>query len=77
MVRVLILAVLIGMVSTGVANETTSSEDEPSGAAGMRGFGRLIGVLTVIGAILLALLVVAGVLSLFDVFGHEYADPPV
>lgn len=75
MLRVLILAMLIGMVSTGVANER--SEDEPSGAAGMRGFGRLIGVLTVIGAVLLALLVLAGVLSLFDVFGHEYADPPV
>ena len=77
MLRMLVLVVLVGMVSTGVANELQPDDREVGGSAGMRGFGRLIGVLVVIGAVLLTLLIIAGILSLFGVFEHDVIDPVV
>ena len=75
LLKLLLLVMMVGMVSNAPAHqESGGSTDEHTAG---RGFGRIIGIVTIIGAILLLLLVAAGVLSLFGVFQNELADPPV
>ncbi len=75
LLKLLLLAMMMGMVSNApIHQESGSATDEYTAG---RGFGRIVGVVTIVGAILLLLLVLAGVLSLFGLFEHDLADPPV
>ncbi len=75
LLKLLLLAMMMGMVSNApIHQESGSATDEYTVG---RGFGRIVGVVTIVGAILLLLLVLAGVLSLFGLFEHDLADPPV
>ncbi len=75
LLKLLLFAMMIGMVTNApIHQEPESSTDEYTAG---RGFGRIVGVATMIGAVLLLLLILAGVLSLFGVFEHDLADPPV
>lgn len=75
LLKLLLLAMMIGMVTNApIHQEPHSSTDEQTAG---RGFGRIVGVATIIGALLLLLLILGGVLSLFGVFQHDLADPPV
>ncbi len=75
LLKILLFAVMMGMVTNAPIHQEPGSRTDEYTAG--RGFGRIVGVATIIGAILLLLLVLAGVLSLFGVFEHELADPPV
>ena len=66
---------LVGMVSSGP--RTPARDQDPDIASGEYRFGRFLGVFTLIAALVLLAVVVAGVLSMAGVFDKDYIDPPV
>ena len=75
LLKLLLLAMMVGMVSNVPVHQEPGGQTDEHSAE--RGFGRVVAITTIIGAIVLLLLVLAGLLSLFGVFEHELADPPV
>ena len=75
LLKLLLLAMMVGMVSNAPVHQEPGLQTDEHSAE--RGFGRVVAITTIIGAIVLLLLVLAGVLSLFGVFEHDLANPPV
>jgi hypothetical protein len=66
---------LVGMVSSGP--NTPVRDQDPDVVSGEAKFGKFVEVLTLIGIVLLALIVLGGIMSYFGVFEKEIIDPPV
>ena len=76
----ILLAALVGMAAaTGPAHahadHAQAEGDDPD--AGWRGFGKFVSRLTILAALLIALVFVLMILSVFGVFEHDGLDPLV
>ena len=69
------LAGLVGMVSSGP--NTPARDQDPDIASGGAGFSRFLEYVTLLGVLVMALVILAGILSFFGVFEKDLIDPPV
>ena len=70
----MVVATLLGMVSTGPVTPEGDTEDHNPGAPG---FGRFLNGVFLLGVLLFAAILVLAVLSWFGVFEDTAIDPPV
>lgn len=77
LLRLLYLIALIGVVG-GDSRPSTASEDDPGEPRlGGEGFGNIVMLFVVLGALVLLGIIVIAILGLGGQFEHELADPPV
>lgn len=65
----------MGMVSTGPAHPARDQDEEI--LSGEQRFGRVVQIFTIIATLVMIGIVIAGILSVVGVFGHDRMDPPV
>jgi hypothetical protein len=63
------------VVDAHAVSHAHGHDDDPD--RGYRTFGRVIEMVTILGVLVVALLVVGLILSIFGVFGSDVWDPPV
>ncbi len=73
-VGIMVVATLLGMVSTGPAAPERDADDHNPGAPG---FGRLLHGFFLLGVLLFAVILILALLSWFGVFENTSIDPPV
>ena len=74
-VRMLTLLVLIAQMKLNSID--ASDSDEERGYMGGEGFANIVQLFVLLGALLLAVLIVIGILALTGQFELEFADPEV
>ena len=78
MVTILVgLIALVGMVSSGPATPLSDRERDPESETAEYRFGKAFYVFTILCAVVLAVVIVAGIYSFFGGFEEGLIDPPV
>ena len=71
------LITIIGMVSSGPATPLSDQERDPESETAEYRFGKAFYVFTIFCAIVLTVVILAGIYSFFGGFREDLIDPPV